>query len=82
MERGEIEKALLEALYKISRRGSGPVIIDEVIRDWGENRDRVLRIADFMRRKKDPWIKFVETGPTLEITKEGIEEYERTHKGK
>jgi len=82
MEREEIEKGILEALYKAKRRGDGWLNIDEIIKDWGEERDRVLKIADFMRQKKNPLVKFVATSATMEITEEGIEEYERTHKGK
>ncbi len=82
MERGEIEARILEALYKAKLKGDGWLSIDEIIKDWGEERDRVLRIADVMRREKSPLVKFVATSATMEITEEGIEEYERTHKGK
>ena len=82
MEREEIEKGILEALYKAKRRGDGWLSIDEIIKHWGEEKDRVIKIADFMRQKKNPLIKFVASGPMLEITEEGIEEYERTHEGK
>jgi len=82
MTDNEIMLGILEALYKAKRRGDGPLSIDEIIKDWGEERDRVIKIADFMRQKKDRWVKFVSSGPMLEITDEGIEEYERRHKGK
>jgi len=75
---------ILEALYKAKRRGGGWLSVDDIIKDWGEERDRVIEIADFMRQKKNPLIKFVASGPgpMMEITGEGIEEYERTHKSK
>jgi len=82
MERGEIEAGILEALYKAKCRGDGWLSIDEIIKDWEEERDRVLKIADFMRQKKNRLVKFVASSATMEITEEGIEEYERTHEGK
>lgn len=82
MTDNEIMLGILEALYKAKRRGDGPLSIDEIIKDWGEERDRVIKIADFMRRKKNRLVKFVESSATMEITEEGIEEYERRHKGK
>ncbi len=80
MTDNEIMAGIVEVLYKAKLRGDGWLSIDEIIKDWGEERDRVLKIADFMRQKKNPLVKFVATSATMEITKEGIEEYERTHK--
>ena len=74
MTDNEIMAGILEALYKAKRRGDGWLSIDEIIKDWGEERDRVIKIADFMRQKKNRLIKFVASGPMLEITEEGIEE--------
>ena len=82
MKRGEIEKGILEALYKAKLEGDGLLSIDEIIKDWGAERDRVLKIADFMRQKTNRLVKFVESSATMEITEEGIEEYERIHEGK
>ncbi len=84
MERGEIEKGILEALYKAKLKGDGLLSIDEIIEGWGEDRerDRVLKIADFMRQKTNRLVKFVESSATMEITEQGIYEYERIHEGK
>ena len=75
----EIIRNILEAGYKASKK-DGLFNIYEISKDWGEEQDRVDGLVSFMSRKG--WVRRVETGGGMEITKEGIYEYERKHEEK
>lgn len=77
----EKERNILEYAYKAKKKG-GPFTIYEAIKDWAEeDKKGAPEVANFMTQKKNPWVRWSASGGEMEITEEGIEEYEREHEG-
>jgi len=77
------EKAdnILEGAYKAKREGKS-FTVDEGSKDWAEeDKKGVMEFANFMTKKKERWVEWVASSGEMEITEEGIEEYERRHEG-
>jgi len=69
---------ILEAAYKASKEDEW-FNIYEISKDWEEEKNRVEKLAAFMTKKG--LVRWVASGGEMEITEEGIYEYERTHEG-
>ncbi len=75
----EIMANILEVGYKASRM-SESVNIEKISEDLGEEEKRVEDLANFMEKKG--WMVWWTQNPLqMQITKEGIEEYEIRHEG-
>lgn len=79
MTDNEIMANILEVGYKASREDED-FNINEISKDWGEEKNKVEKLAAFMARKG--LVKWVASGGEMEITEQGIYEYERIHKDK
>ena len=75
----EIMANILEVGYKASKM-SESVNIEKISKDLGEEEKRVEDLANFMEKKG--WMVWWTQNPLqMQITKEGIEEYEIRHEG-
>lgn len=79
MTDNEITENIKEVGYKASKEDKS-FNIYEISTDWGEEKDRVEKLAGFMARKG--LIRVVNMDGDWEITEQGIYEYERTHEEK
>lgn len=75
----EIMANILEVAYKASREDED-FNIYEISKDWGEEKNKVEKLAAFMARKG--LVRWMASGGEMEITEQGIYEYERLHEGK
>ncbi len=79
MTDNEIMANILEVGYKASKM-SESVNIEKISKDLGEGEKRVEDLANFMEKKG--WMVWWTQNPLqMQITKEGIEEYEIRHEG-
>lgn len=78
MTDNEIMANILEAAYKASKEDES-FNIYEISKDWEEEKNRVEKLAAFMTKKG--LVRWVASGGEMEITEEGIYEYERIHEG-
>ena len=75
----QIENYILEVGYKASKIGE-VVDVEKTSTDLGERKKRVEDIVGFMEKKE--WLSWWTQEPLqVDITKEGIEEYEKRHEG-
>lgn len=79
MTDNEIIASALEVGYKASRKNE-VVNIEKISKDLGEEVKRVEDLANFMEKKG--WMEWYTQYPLqIQITREGINEYEKRHEG-